>query len=95
MRVIYLRLYFRNPLFSGEIHLAVVILARGGSKGIPLKNLAKIGRKSLLEITLNELKNVEGINSIWVSTDHPGIAEVADKGIFHSFVFFYRVLKKL
>lgn len=75
-------------MFSREKHLAVVILARGGSKGIPLKNLANIERNSLLEITLNELKKVNGLNSIWVSTDHPEIAKVADKGRFNSFYYF-------
>ncbi|RZB39072.1 UPF0193 protein EVG1 -like, partial [Asbolus verrucosus] len=64
----------RNPL-TGR-HTAALILARGGSKGIPLKNLAKIGGRSLLNITLTTVLQVR-FSSIWVSTDHGRILEEA------------------
>lgn len=77
---------FRNPLLSQGKHIALLILARGGSKGIPLKNLAKINDKTLLEITLNEVKLIQGISSVWVSTDHPNIAKEGSKGMLFFFV---------
>lgn len=70
---------------SDKKHTALLILARGGSKGIRLKNLAPIEGKPLLEITLNEIKATKYINSIWVSTDHKDIVSVADKGNLHLF----------
>lgn len=62
-------------------HLAILILARGGSKGIKLKNLAVVGNKTLLEISLQEIKKISHtVDSVWVSTDHVKIAQTADKG---------------
>lgn len=69
---------FRNP-FSKEVHLAALILARGGSKSIPLKNIALVGNKTLLERSLCAAKATRGFSSIWVSTDNRQIAEVAFK----------------
>ncbi|CAK1546965.1 unnamed protein product [Leptosia nina] len=52
---------------------AVLILARGGSKGVPLKNLCRVGGVTLLgrAITTAKLANFEDVA---VSTDHPIIA---------------------
>ncbi|KAI4455811.1 had superfamily members cmas and kdsc [Holotrichia oblita] len=63
--------------FYGNIHLAALILARGGSKSIPLKNISLVGNKTLLERSLQAIKETEGFSSVWVSTDHPKITEVA------------------
>lgn len=61
--------------------MAILILARGGSKGIILKNLAKIGNKTLLEISLKEIKKANyNVDSIWVSTDHEKIGALAERG---------------
>ncbi|KAI2648572.1 N-acylneuraminate cytidylyltransferase B [Labeo rohita] len=48
---------------SGHPHRAALILARGGSKGIPLKNI----------------KNLAGVPliAVWISTDHDEIERVA------------------
>ncbi|KAG5868537.1 N-acylneuraminate cytidylyltransferase, partial [Gonioctena quinquepunctata] len=69
-----------NPLISNPTHIAVLILARGGSKGIKLKNIAKVGGQTLLGISLREVNELKGIDAIWVSTDHEEIAEEATKG---------------
>lgn len=61
-------------------HVAALILARGGSKGIRLKNISKIGDRTLLTIAIETLKNIEDLSSIWVSTDNFVIAEEANKG---------------
>ncbi|XP_063904594.1 N-acylneuraminate cytidylyltransferase B [Zophobas morio] len=63
-----------NPLTDN--HVAALILARGGSKGIPLKNLAKIGDHSILNITLNTVLQVD-FSSVWVSTDNEHIFKEA------------------
>nr|CAI5853591.1 unnamed protein product [Callosobruchus analis] len=70
---------FLSDPFSTEDHIAALVLARGGSKGIKLKNLSQIENQTLLEISLGVLKQVKGLNSIWVSTDHSRIAEIAEK----------------
>ena len=51
------------------------IPARGNSKGIPLKNLAKLNGKSLLHYTVNASLNSELINRTIVSTDNKKIKE--------------------
>jgi CMP-N-acetylneuraminic acid synthetase len=54
-----------------------VIPARIGSKGIPLKNIRKLQRKSLLEYSILEAKKSKSINRIIVSTDSQRIANIA------------------
>lgn len=67
-----LLLIFRNP-FSKKPHLACLVLARGGSKGIHLKNIQKVGNKTLLRRALEQIVQVD-FDSVWVSTDHLLIA---------------------
>lgn len=64
--------YFcRNPFKSTfKPHIAALILARGGSKSVPLKNIAKVGNLSLLANSLQIIFKTEGFSSVWVSTDH-------------------------
>ena len=45
------------------------ICARGGSKGLPNKNLLKIGDKSLIGHTLTQAKAIDAIGCIIVSSD--------------------------
>tara|TARA_Y100000813_G_scaffold105027_1_gene75012 strand:- start:937 stop:1635 length:699 start_codon:yes stop_codon:yes gene_type:complete len=45
------------------------ICARGGSKGLPNKNLLKIGDKSLIGHTLTQAKAIDAIDCIIVSSD--------------------------
>lgn len=56
-----------------------LVLARGGSKGIPLKNLATIGTDSLLGRTLKTILSSRTFADVWVSTDHDAIADEAMK----------------
>ncbi|KAM5169901.1 N-acylneuraminate cytidylyltransferase isoform 2-T2 [Mantella aurantiaca] len=58
-------------------HLAAVILARGGSKGIPLKNIQRLAGKPLLAWVLRAAIDCGRFNSVWVSTDHDEIEQVA------------------
>jgi Cytidylyltransferase len=59
--------------------ITALILARGGSKGIKLKNIQRIDGISLLGISLTALQQVKRFDSIWVSTDHEEIAEEAER----------------
>lgn len=58
-------------------HVAAVILARGGSKGIPGKNLARVGGLSLVARSIRAARAARGVGSVWVSTDCPAIAAEA------------------
>ena len=51
-------------------NILAVIPARGGSKGIKLKNLKKIGNLSLVAHSIKFLKQFKNIKRIFVSTDH-------------------------
>jgi CMP-N-acetylneuraminic acid synthetase len=61
------------------LRVLAVIPARGGSKGIPLKNLRKVGDRSLIEKVGDVIRAVPEIDRAVVSTDHDGIAEAAKK----------------
>lgn len=61
--------------------MVALILARGGSKGVPLKNLRQVGGLSLLARSLCLAHNSQVFRDIWVSTDHFGIGTEAEKCI--------------
>ena len=54
-----------------------IIPARGGSKGIPLKNIIKINKKPLLYYTVNASLKSKLVTRTIVSTDHEKISNVA------------------
>lgn len=57
---------------------AAIILARGGSKGIPGKNLQKVGGVSLVARSVRAARAASAVNAgVWVSTDGADIAEEA------------------
>lgn len=53
-----------------------IIPARGGSKGLPGKNIADLGGKPLLAYTIDAALNASLIERVIVSTDYQDIAEV-------------------
>ena len=57
----------------------VVIPARGGSKGVPGKNIKILGDKPLIQFTLEAARKLVPDNQIIVSTDSPEIREVVEK----------------
>lgn len=63
-------------MFAGKRVLAVVP-ARGGSKGIPMKNLRTVGGRSLVALAADVAAAMSEIDRRVVSTDHPEIARVA------------------
>ncbi|GAA3849611.1 acylneuraminate cytidylyltransferase [Streptomyces sedi] len=54
-----------------------VIPARGGSKGVPGKNLAPVGDAPLITRAVRECRAARLLTSVVVSTDDPGIAAAA------------------
>ena len=64
-----------------------LIPARGGSKGIPFKNIQKVSNKPLIEYSINAAKESKLINRIIVSTDSKQIASFAKKLIWSNVHF--------
>lgn len=63
--------------------ILALILARGGSKRLPGKNILPLGGKPLIVWTIDVAKNIPEICDILVSTDDPKIAKVCkDAGAF-------------
>lgn len=63
----------------GGRRVLAVVPARGGSKGIPLKNLRTVGGRPLVAIAGDIACAVPEIDRRVVSTDHPEIARVASE----------------
>lgn len=63
----------RYPTVSKTDEIVALILARGGSKGVYLKNLQTVGGVSLLARTVHTAR-AAGLVDVTVSTDHPLIA---------------------
>jgi N-acylneuraminate cytidylyltransferase len=57
--------------------IACIILARGGSKGIPYKNTINFCGKPLIVWTIEQAKRSKLIDKIYVSTDSNKIAEIS------------------
>ena len=57
------------------MEVLAIIPARGGSKGIPMKNLLKINGKPLIEYTINAAIKSKFVTRIVVSTDNTKIAK--------------------
>ncbi len=58
--------------------VVTVILARGGSKGIPNKNIVDVNGKPLIAYTIEASLNSK-VDQTWVSTDSADIAAIAHK----------------
>ena len=56
-----------------------IIPARGGSKGIPLKNIKLLNGKPLIEYAIESAIESNVLDKIIVSTDHEEIAEVSSR----------------
>ncbi len=68
-------------MYKGKTFLAIVP-ARGGSKGIPYKNIALVNGKPLISYTLEAAKASKYIDMIYVSTEDEKIAKVVNDAGF-------------
>ena len=59
------------------MNIVALICARGGSKGIPNKNIKLLGGKPLIVRAINQAKELKEINRVIVSTDSKEIANLA------------------
>ena len=57
------------------MHISCIIIARGGSKGIPKKNLIPVLGKPLIYWTIGHALSSKMISDIWVSTDDKEISD--------------------
>jgi CMP-N,N'-diacetyllegionaminic acid synthase len=57
--------------------ITAIIPARGGSKGIPRKNIQKLGGKPLISYTIEEALKSKYLDHVFVSTEDPEIAKVS------------------
>lgn len=58
-------------------NVVAIILARGGSRGIPGKNIIDFCGKPLIVWTIEQLQGAKGIDSIWVSSDSEEILSIS------------------
>lgn len=57
--------------------MIALIPARGGSKGLPGKNIKSLCGKPLIAYTIQAALNASGINQVVVTTDSEEIAEIS------------------
>jgi CMP-N-acetylneuraminic acid synthetase len=76
----------------GSKKILAVVIARGGSKGIKLKNLKKIRGNTLVKITGMFCKKINIFDKSIISTDHELIGKEGKK---NSLDFFFKRPKKL
>jgi len=62
------------------LKILVVIPARGGSKGVLLKNIREVQGVSIVKLAAKVASEVQCVDRIVVSTDHDGIARSAVDG---------------
>ena len=60
-----------------QYRILAIVTARGGSKGLPGKNIKEINGRPLIGWTLKQVKESQYIDEIFVSTDSDEIADVS------------------
>lgn len=66
-------------ILKDSYKVTTLILARGGSKGVPRKNLKKVGKHSLVERAVKSAFSSTIVDRVVVSTDDKEIAEEAKR----------------
>jgi CMP-N-acetylneuraminic acid synthetase len=64
-------------MFKENKNVVAIIPARGGSKGLPRKNILPLLGKPLIQYTIEIAKKVDSLDRIIVSTDDDQIADIA------------------
>ena len=71
------QLIFVELIMIDDKKILAIIPARGGSKGVPRKNIRDLGGKPLIAWTIEEAKKSKYIDRLILSSDDPEIIEVA------------------
>lgn len=66
-----------SSMLAMKQKIVAVILARGGSKGVPRKNLMKIGGVPIVARSVLAAQSAPSVNEVYVSTDDQEIASIA------------------
>jgi CMP-N,N'-diacetyllegionaminic acid synthase len=61
------------------MNIVCIIPARGGSKGVPQKNIRKVDGKPLLQYSIEQALATLVIDKVYVSTDDAQIKEIAEQ----------------
>lgn len=61
------------------MNVQAIVLARGGSKGIPQKNIVDFCGKPLMAWTLEQCSSSEQVSDVWVSSDCDDILSLAEQ----------------
>lgn len=61
------------------MHIIAIIPARGGSKGIPRKNILNFCDKPLLVWSIEQAKKSRSISKVYVTSDDPHILKISQK----------------
>jgi CMP-N-acetylneuraminic acid synthetase len=69
----------KDPKKNGKVKVLAVIPARGGSKGVPRKNIINVCGNPLIYYSIREAHKSKLIDATIVSTDDKEIADVAKK----------------
>lgn len=64
---------------TGRQNVITIIPARGGSKGVPRKNIRTLGDKPLIAHSILDAKEANLVDKVYVSTDDAEIAEISQK----------------
>ncbi|CAJ1348272.1 unnamed protein product, partial [Effrenium voratum] len=68
-----------QDLETRAMRVVALVPARGGSVSIPLKNIKELAGRPLLTWTVKSALDSNCFDEVFVSTDHDGIAEVAEQ----------------
>jgi N-acylneuraminate cytidylyltransferase len=67
-----------GPVIDPNLGPIALIPARGGSKGIPAKNLQRVGGLPLVVRSVQAARSASRLHGVWVSSDDPTIGEHAE-----------------
>jgi len=73
------KIIYLSAIYFSEMKVLAIIPARGGSKGLPRKNIKPLLGKPLIVYTIEAAKASKYINRIIVSTEDTKIAEISEK----------------
>ena len=62
-----------------KLNIVVIIPARGGSKGIPNKNIIDLCGHPLISWSINQANNSNYVSSVWVTSDDENILNISLK----------------